>query len=166
MRFQQYINESIENCQEFHEHLYSIYEVFDKDIKLEEPKWDGTFFSISFNIDGEMYQFKAKEVNKTEYSILFFKSGAGLFDLKGTKRYSGDIFAAVKKSLHTLIEKRKVNMFWFNSTEPKLIRLYDIVSKKMQKEFNGFEFHSSIVKGDFKFWIFKRKEYETPEIFK
>jgi len=164
MRLRNYLyTTSMENCKKFHEHLYSINEIFDKDVKLEVPKWDGTFYSISFNIDNEMYHFKAKMVNKGEYSILFYKSGAGLFDLKGSERYSGDIFAAIKKSLQSLIKDREVNMFWFNSDEPKLKRLYDVIYKRMENEFIGFEFYKSLIKGNFKFWIYKRIGYSFPD---
>jgi hypothetical protein len=162
MRPTQYINEEsksndilVLNHRKFHEHLIDIHEVFDKDIKLEKPIWDGVYFSINFNIDGELYTFKAKENAKGEFSILFWASG--LLDVKGSDRYSGDIFSAVKKSLHLLMKKRNVNMFYFNSDEIKLIKLYDRILKRMMKEFKDFEFDGNLMKGKVKFWIYKRK---------
>ena len=144
----------IENTKEFHEHFTNINEIFDKDIKLEKPIWDGTYFTVNFNIDNELYTFKAKENDKGEFSILFWTQN--MFDVKGSERYSGDIFSAIRKSLHLLIKMKKVNIFYFNSSEPKLIKLYDTVIKRMMKEFKDFEFEQSMIQGKTKFWIYKR----------
>ena len=164
MKLQQYIDNNKEfeeililNHKEFHEHFASISEMFDKDVKLEKSIWDGKYFTVKFEINDDIYTFKAMENDKNEYSILFYSFGKNLFDVKGDKTYTGEVFSAIKKSLHLLINSRDVDMFWFNTNEPKLIKLYDKLLKKMEKEFKDFEYDRSLMKGKHKFWRFKRK---------
>jgi hypothetical protein len=164
MRLQQYIKDYMtnwnivaQNSKQFHEHTYNINEIFDKDVELEKPEWDGKYFTVRFKIDDRVYEFKAMESESGKFSILFYTFGPNIFDIKGSKEYIGDVFAAIKKALHMLLKHKKVDMFWFNSNETKLIRLYDNLLNRMCKEFKNYEFDSSYVYEGYKFWRFYKK---------
>jgi len=150
-----------QNSKQFHEHMANIYEVFDKNVELGKPEWDGKYFTVKFNIDDRIYEFKAMESEKGKFSILFYTFGPNMFDIKGSKKYVGDVFSGIRKALHVLINSRNVDMFWFNSSEQKLIRLYDVVIKRMKNEYKDFEYEGSKTESGVKFWIFKRRGYKN-----
>ncbi len=143
----------------FHEHMVNINEVFDKDIELYKPEWKNNIYSIKFDVEDTTYTFSAMEHERSEFAILFYASGVDPFDLKGNTKYAGDVFAGIKKSLHALISDRDVNMFWFNTSEQKLKKLYDVIINRMRSEYKDFEFKGSEIKGNTKFWIFKKRGY-------
>jgi len=166
MRLQQYLDEGSEefydilasNHKKFHEHMTSMDEMFDKDVKLDKPIWDGKYFTVKFTVENTIYTFKAMENDENEYSILFYSFGKDSFDIKGDKRYVGDVFSGVVKSLQALIKTRNVEMFWFNTNESKLIKLYDKVLKKLERKFKGYEFNKSLMVNGYKFWRFERRK--------
>ena len=106
----------------------------------------------------ETYTFSSMEHKKGEFAVLFYSQGIDSFDIKNDKKYIGEVFAGVKKSIHSLIKEKNVKMFWFNAKEPKLIQLYDIIIPRMKKEFDIFDYNGSVVKNGVKFWIFERKQ--------
>jgi len=164
MRLEQYLvddndefkTELLKNSQRFHEHFISLDEIFDKDILLYSPTWDGIYFTVKFNVNGQIYTFKAKENSPGEFSVMFFVLGVDILKLQGNKKYVGDVFSGVLKSLQLLIDEKKVTSFYFNTNELKLISLYDKMSKYVERKFKDYKFIKSVKKKGMKFWIFKR----------
>lgn len=150
----------LENTTKFHKHFLSINEFFDKDIDLEKPEWDGTYFTVKFKINDDIYFFKAMESEPNIFGIQFFTLGSKGFDLQKNKKYTGSVFAGVKKSLNLLIKQKKVKSFYFNTDETRLIKLYDRLVKWIEKEFKNYKltkskFHKKIKNR--KIWIFEKK---------
>lgn len=146
----------LENSIKFHEHFLSINEFFDKNIKLEKSEWDGTYFTVRFKINEDLYIFKAMESEPNIFGIQFFSTGHKGMLLKKDKKYTGSVFAGIKKSLNLLIKQKNVKSFYFNTDESKLINLYDRLIKYIEKEFKEYKITKSELHKDKKWWIFEK----------
>ncbi len=164
MRLKQYLEgkddafeiELLENSIEFHKHFLNINELFDKNIELEKPKWDGKYFSVNFEIGDVIYFFKAKEDDLDVFGIQFFTAGSKGLELQKSKKYSGAVFSGVKKSLEMLMKQKDVKAFYFNTEETKLIKLYDKLIKWIENNFGEYKLTKSEFKKNRKIWIFEK----------
>lgn len=146
----------LENSIKFHEHFLTINEFFDKDVELEKPEWNGTYFTVKFKIDNDLYIFKAMESEPNIFGIQFFTTGIKGMELKKGKKYTGSVFAGVKKSLKLLIKQKNVKSFYFNTDNLKLINLYDKLINYIEKEFKEYKITKSKLHKNIKWWVFER----------
>ena len=163
MKLKDYINGEnfelnlLENDIEFHKHFLTIDEMFDKNIKLETPTWDGKYFTVNFKVNSDkIYIFKAKENEPGIFGIQFFTTGLDGTETQKNKNYTGSVFSGVIKSLELLIKRKEVSSFFFNTKELKLISLYDKLIRRIEKHLKNYKFTQSIRKEGRKLWMFER----------
>ena len=131
----------------------SLNEIFDKDVKITDGKPNKSEFKTHFNIDGIEYTFEAKLVNtkNTDYngmdiwSIYFYSDfGPDMFMSKGNKKYVGEVFAGVFRSLEKLNKNKNVDGIIFSTEDAKLRSLYKRMAFWVSKRFQNFIFQKHI----------------------
>lgn len=134
----------------------------DGDYKIE-TKNKNFEFQTYFTVNDLIYLFGADVKNEKEFAIGFYpikgrkESTTDIFKLLKLKTPLGKVWGGVKKSMHDFIKIKHPKAFYFSSDIPEMIKFYNNMIKRIEKEFKSYKLIKNIPSKKVTVWYFEKK---------